>query len=336
MTDELLALARDGDEQAFRELTDPFRRQLLSHCYRILGSTQDAEDALQETMVAAWRKLEQLDHVQALRSWLHRIATNLCLNMLRAGKRRPEQVPARPTSLPEPTRVGEITWLEPYPDDLLDPPDAHALDPAVRVEAKESMSLAFVAALQVLPPRQRAALLLADVLGYRVREIAEMLDSSEESIQSAIRRARATLEERVPANARTELTLPDAHSERELITRFADAFERGDVPELVTLLTDDVLLTMPPLPIEYQGRETAANFLETVAFGGGTRTYRLIPTRANGQPAFGCYQRDRQCPIARAHGLLVLTLAGDRISVITRFLDNSLLPRFGLPRTLDD
>jgi RNA polymerase sigma-70 factor (TIGR02960 family) len=333
MVSELLARARAGDGEAFRELVEPYRRELHVHCYRMLGSVQDAEDLLQETLLAAWRGLDRFEERSSLRTWLYRIATNRCLNALRAGDRRiREQSPRVATELPEPTRWVEPTWLEPYPDALLDGLADAAPGPDARYERKESVSLAFIAAMQSLPPRQRAVLVLRDVLGFRAGEVADILGSSEDSVTSALKRARAALAGQLPAGV---AALPDSRRERELAASFAEAFERGDVDAIVALLTDDAWLRMPPLPLEYQGREATAAFLKTIAFR-GTRRYRLIPTRANGQPAYGCYLYDAHTPIARAHGLLVITVAGERISTLTRFLDNSVLAYFGLPRTLRD
>ena len=331
---QLLARARTGDGDAFAELTEPFRRELQAHCYRILGSVADAEDMLQETMMAAWRALDRFEERASLRTWLHAIATNKCLNHLRAGRSQALGTPEVP--LPEPTRSGEPLWLEPYPDALLDDlPDA-APGPEARYEARESVSLAFVAALQHLPPRQRAALVLRDVLGFRAAETAATLDCTVDAANNLLKRARATIADHLPPGGRDRAPLPGSALEQQITARFADAFERGDVRAIVALLTDDAWLTMPPLPFEYQGHDTIANFLDAVSFRHGVRRSRLVPTRANGQPAFGRYVSDAHAPVAHAHGLIVLTLAGDRISVITGFVDNSVLPRFGLPRTLPD
>jgi RNA polymerase sigma-70 factor (TIGR02960 family) len=332
--DDTLRRARTGDGQAFRELTEPYRRELQVHCYRILGSIQDAEDLLQETLLAAWRGLDGFEGRSSLRAWLYRIATNRCLNALRAGGRRPERpayVPEVP--LPEPTRRGDPSWLEPFPDVLLDELPDGALGPEARYETKESVSLAFLVGLQHLPPRQRAVLVLRDVLGFRAAEVAGMLDSSENSVNSALKRARATLATRMPDADRDRAPLPHSSRERKIVEDFSRAFESGDVDAILALLTDDVWLTMPPLPLEYQGHAATGHFLATIAMRDGRR-YRLIPTYANGQPAFGSYLVDPRTPIAHAHGLLVLTLSGDRICALTRFVDNSLLPHFGLPRTL--
>ncbi|HEX9039767.1 MAG TPA: sigma-70 family RNA polymerase sigma factor [Trebonia sp.] len=332
ITGQLLTRARSGDGDAFAELTGPFRRELQVHCYRILGSVADAEDMLQETMMAAWRRLDQFEGRASLRTWLHAIATNKCLNFLRASRSPVPRAPEVP--LPDPTRSGDPLWLEPYPDVLLgNLPDA-APGPEARYEARESVSLAFVTALQHLPPRQRAALVLRDVLGYRAAETAAMLDCTVDAANNLLKRARATIAGHLPPGARDQAPLPGSALEQQVTTLFADAFEHGDVQAIVALLTDDAWLTMPPLPFEYQGYDTIGHFYETVVFRHGTRRSRLIPTRANGQPAFGRYVRDPHAPVAHAHGLIVLTLSGDRISTITGFTDNSVLPRFGLPRTL--
>jgi RNA polymerase sigma-70 factor (TIGR02960 family) len=329
---EILDRARAGDGQAFRELTEPYRRELQVHCYRILGSIQDAEDLLQETLLAAWQGLAGFEERSSLRSWLYRIATNRCLNALRAGTRRPREAPSLEVTLPEPTRRGDPSWLEPYPDVLLDDLPDRAPGPAARYETKESVSLAFLVALQHLPPRQRAVLVLRDVLGFRAAEVATMLDTTESSVTSALKRARATLAARLPDPGRDQAPLPGSPRERRIVEDFSAAFERRDVDTILTLLTDDVWLTMPPLPLEYQGIAATGHFLRTVSMRTGRR-YRLIPTYANGQPAYGMYVIDNT-PIAHAHGLLVLTLTGDRICALTRFADNGLLPHFGLPRTL--
>ncbi len=332
MSDSALERARAGDEEAFAELVDPYRRELQLHCYRILGSLQDAEDQLQETLLAAWRGLERFEERASLRAWLYRIATNRCLNALRDRGRRPQEVPGM-VEPPEPTRRAEPMWLEPYPDVLLEGLADEAPGPEARYETRESVGLAFMAGLQHMPPRQRAALVLRDVLGFRAAEVAEMLDSSEASVKGALRRARVTLDERLPAGAGEHAALPRSHQQRDLVGRFAAAVERGDTKSVVALLTDDAWLTMPPEPYEYQGGQAIARFL------GDRETRRgghlqLVPTGANGQPAFGCYLADPQAPIARAYGLMVLTMTGDQISAITWFGERSLFPRFGLPRTI--
>jgi RNA polymerase sigma-70 factor (TIGR02960 family) len=333
--DAVLARARAGDDQAFHQLTHPYLGELQLHCYRILGSLVDAEDVLQETLLAAWRGLSQYQGRASLRAWLYRIATNRCLNALRATSRRPRPEPGLPPfTPPEPTRRGEPVWLEPYPDALLDQLPDTAAGPDARYEAQETIALAFVAAVQHLPPRQRAALLLRDVLGFRSAEVADMLEANEASVDSALQRARATMAAQLPGPGREDAPLPQSARERDLAARFAAAFTRGDIDGVVSLLTDDAWYTMPPVTLEYQGPVAIAGFLRDSRRWRGHHGYRLIATRANGQPAYGCYVLDAQAPICHAHGLIVLTLEGDQISAITRFVDNSILARFGLPRTL--
>ena len=332
MSQATLELARAGDERAFRALTDPYRRELQLHCYRILGSASDAEDAVQETMFSAWRGLDRFEQRASLRAWLYRIATNRCLNALRDNARSPRQAPGLPFEPPEPARHGEPLWLEPYPDALLDEiPDA-APGPEARYEAREAVTLAFVTGLQRLPARQRAVLVLRDVLGYRAGEVAQMLDSSEVSVNSALQRARLALDRHLPV-ARERAPLPRSRRERELVGRFADAFERADVDAVVALLTADARLTMPPEPYEYHGTVAIAGFLQD-RFRARAAGPRLVPTRANGEPAFGHYLTDARARVARAAGLLVLTLEGDRIRAITRFGKRAVVPHFGLPPTL--
>jgi RNA polymerase sigma-70 factor (TIGR02960 family) len=331
LTEARLARARAGDEDAFRELTEPHRRELQVHCYRILGSLQDAEDLVQETLLAAWRGLEAFEGRSSVRSWLYRIATNRCLDALRARSRRPREVQAM-NDPPEPTRRTDPVWLQPYPDVLLEDLPDRSPEPAARYETRESIELAFIIALQGLPPSQRAALVLRDVLGFRGAEAAEMLDMSAASVKGALQRARAALEKRLPTADRERAPQPNSARERRLVGRFADAVERGDVAGMVSLLTDDAWVTMPPQPLEYQGHDAIAALLRYNEERRGP--LRVVPTRANAQPAFGCYLPDTQTGIARAYGLMVLTLEGDRISAITWFSDNSVFPHFGLPRTL--
>jgi RNA polymerase sigma-70 factor (TIGR02960 family) len=332
VTADLLAQARSGDGDAFAQLVDPYRRELQVHCYRFLGSVQDAEDALQDTLLSAWQGLAGFEGRASVRTWLYRVATSRCLDALRAGRRRPPVSSPPPAGLepPEPTRLGELGWLEPYPDVLLEGLPDRAPGPEARYEARESISLAFITALQLLPPRQRAALILRDVLGFHAREAARILDSTEESVTSALKRARAALErhQRSPEPA----PRPGSAAERRLVDELTRAFESADVDGIVALLTEDVWLTMPPLPLEYQGRDLAARFLRATAFRPGW-TARLLPARANGQPAFGYYVRDPETGGYYTVGLMVLTLSGTRITALTRF-DPGILPRFGLPVTL--
>jgi len=331
MTEATLARARSGDEDAFRELTDPYRRELQLHIYRIVGSAHDAEDILQETLLAAWRSLPQFEARASLRAWLYRIATNRSLDALRAMRRSPGE--ARMTQFPEPTRWNEPLWLEPYPDALLEGIPDEAPGPEARYETREGIALAFVAGLQHLPPQQRAVLVLRDVLGYRAGEVAEMLGTTETAINSLLRRARAAFESRLPAAARERAPLPSSKLERELVGSFADTVENGDIEGMLALFTDDAWLTMPPLPHAYQGRDAIHAFLRGAEERRGA-PMRLVPTRANTQPAFGGYLPVPETDASRAFSLFVLTLEGDRISAITWFADSSVLPQFGLPRTL--
>jgi RNA polymerase sigma-70 factor (TIGR02960 family) len=333
MATDLIDRARDGDGQAFRELVEPYQRELSVHCYRILGSAQDAEDAMQETLLTAWRGLDGFEQRSSLRTWLYRIATTRSLNALRAASRRPPvEWSNRDVEPPEPTRLGEVAWLEPYPDLLLAELPDDAPGPQARYEAREAISLAFITALQLLPPRQRAALILRDVLGFHTSEAAEILQASEQSVASAVKRARATLADQLPPGQHeAPPPPPQSPAEQRLVARLTRAFEEGDVDGIVALLTEDAWLTMPPVALEYQGRELAARFF-TLVFRQGRR-FRLVATRANGQPAFGVYARDRHTPVLHASGLIVLTLASDRVSMITRF-DASVMPRFGLPRSM--
>ena len=325
---DLITRARAGDGDAFRALTEPHRRELQVHCYRMLGSFQDAEDALQDTLLAAWQGLEGFAGRASIRTWLYRIATNRCLNARRAAGRRPAKewnVPG--IEPPEPTRLGEIVWIEPFPDALLEGAFDVPLGPEARYEQTESISLAFVTALQALPPRQLAVLILRDVLGFRASEVAAMLDATVESVNSALKRARAGLdrrEEREPPPA------AGSPSEDALVARFVSAYEAADLDAVVALLTDDVFISMPPMPFEYEGRDAVARFCALIL--GPGRRFDLVPTRANGQPAFGAYLHAPD-GVRHGTGLIVLALAGDRICAMTRF-ESGVLPRFGLPRSL--
>ncbi|MER7248013.1 sigma-70 family RNA polymerase sigma factor [Kribbella sp. NPDC000426] len=331
MRSDLMSRAQAGDGEAFRALTEPHRRELQVHCYRMLGSFQDAEDALQDTMLAAWRGLDRFHGRASLRSWLYRIATNRCLDTLRAARRRPAKpwdIPG--TEPPAPTGLGEIHWLEPYPDALLDGAITVPLGPEARYEQTESISLAFVAALQILPPRQLAVLILRDVLGFHADEVADMLDTTVESVKSALKRARAGLQRPLPEiAAREQPPAADSAAEDAIVAKFVSAYEAADIDALVALLTDDVFMSMPPMPLEYRGRDNVARFFAFI-FGSVDR-FELVPTRANGQPAFGVY---RPTPTGtHGVGLFTITLAGDQISTMTRF-EETILPIFGLPQFL--
>ena len=339
-TADLIDRARAGDHDAFRDLVQGHSHELQVHCYRILGSLPDAEDALQETLVSAWRNLGEFGQRSSLRTWLYQIATNRCLSMLRADSRRPRIAPPLPeATLPEPTSAGDAPpWLEPYPDVLLD----HLVDqrpgPEARYETTEAISLAFITALQLLPPRQRAALVLRDVLGYHAAEAAQMLGTTQEAVNSALKRARATVDNHLAdsssAGGRGPARQPDTAAEHRLVARFTGALERADLDALIELLVTDVRLAMPPAMVEYRGIESAQRVLAAVSFRPG-RTYRVVPTRANGQPAFGLYLADPHASLYRAYCLLVITTAGDHITAITSFSTN-VMTRFGLPRTLPE
>jgi len=331
-TDDLMRRARDGDGEAFEKLTQPYGRELQVHCYRMLGSFQDAEDVLQDSLLAAWQGLGGFEERASLRTWLYRIATNRCLNARRSASRRQAKewdVPG--IEPPEPTRLGEVPWLQPYPDALLEGVGEMCAGPEARYEQTESISLAFVTALQLLPPRQLAVLVLRDVLGFHANEAAEMLDSTVESVNSALKRACASLQMKVPRGGdHRPPPLSNSPSEDEIVARFVAAYESSDLDSLVALLTDDVFVSLPPLPFEYEGREPTSRFFASIFDSG--RTFDLLPTRANGQPALGAYVRDAT-GVRHGVGLFVLTLTGDRICALTRF-ENTVLPWFGLPRSL--
>lgn len=334
MTVDLVARAQAGDGDAFGRLVDPYRRELQVYCYRVLGSLQDAEDALQDTLLSAWQGLAGFQGHASVRTWLYRVATSRCLDALRSRRRRPPtSAPLAGLDPPEPTRLGELLWLEPYPDALLEGLADRGPSPEARYEATEAISLAFVTALQLLPPRQRAAVILRDVLGFPASEAARILDTSTESVTSALKRARAALERHQrSAGQRAPAPPPNSAAERALVDRLTRAFEAADVAGIVALLTEDAWLTMPPLPLEYQGRELAAGFLSATTLRPGW-TARLLPTRANRQPAFGVYARDPQTGGFATVGLTVLTLSGTQVCAMTHF-GGGILPRFGLPATL--
>jgi RNA polymerase sigma-70 factor, ECF subfamily len=335
--EQLLSRARAGEQGAFAELTETFRHELQLHCYRIAGSLQDAEDLVQETLLAAWRGLEGFEGRASMRTWLYRIATNRCLNHLRdRGRRVPDlpPPPEPPGQPPEPTRLGDPVWLEPYPDVLLGELADQAADPDSRYAVREAVGLAFITALQRLSPLQRAVLVLRDVLAFRASEVAEMLGVTEVSVNRALQRARQSVDRAVQPGELDVAPLPHSSEERETVARFATAFEAGDVRAVVALLTDDALMTMPPEPLEYQGPAAIGRFLSTVPAAGALERFRLVPTRANGQPAFGCYLKDPRAPIAHAYGLMVLTLRGTHVAAVTGFADTGVFASFGLPRTL--
>jgi RNA polymerase sigma-70 factor, ECF subfamily len=333
--DELLAAARGGDEEAFRRIVEPHRAELHAHCYRMLGSLHDAEDALQNVMLRAWRGLRRFEGRSATRAWLYKIATNVCLDAI--GK-RPKRV--LPIDYAPPARTGddpgeplsESVWVEPYPDERLGLEDGHAA-PEARYEQREAVELAFIAALQHLPPRQRAALILREVLGFSAREVAAALDTTVASVNSALQRARKAVDERLPEQSQqaTMRSLGDERLRR-VVEDFIDAFERGDIDAILTLLAEDATFTMPPYATWYRGREAIAD--SWLMPGGPPPRLRYVPTRANGQLALATYQLDRDeggyVPIA----LDVLTLDGPRIADVTAFRLPEAFRSFGLPDTL--
>jgi RNA polymerase sigma-70 factor, ECF subfamily len=315
---DLLAAAR-GDEDAFRLLTEPYRGALHLHCYRMLGSVHDADDALQETLLRVWRSLDRYEPRAPFGAWLHRIATNVCLTML-AGRRRRPEVPV--------AEMGEEAWnerllhLEPYPDRLLD-----------ELERRETVELAFVTAAQLLPPKQRAVLILRDVLGWSARETAEALDDSVAAVNSALQRARAGL-----ARARS-LGAPShapgrAGDEQALLRRFMSAWDAVDVDGLVRLLAHDAIMAMPPEPFFARGAEAIGAFFRTVPLGGRLDRIRLLPTAANRQPALAAYTWDEEAGEHRAYGVMVFSLEGESVAGIVGFADAALFERFGLPTGL--
>jgi RNA polymerase sigma-70 factor (ECF subfamily) len=296
-------------EDSFRSLTEPYVRELHLHCYRMLGSLHDAEDALQETLLRAWRHYGSLEGRGSVRALLYRIATNVCLT---AAAR------------------AQSSRLAPYPDGLLDELPSEEAGPAARYDLRESVQLAFLAAVQHLPARQRAVLLLHDVLGWSAREVAELLDSTTAAVNSALQRARSTLERR-----RTDRQSPPRDVERRPVRRYVEAWDAVDIEGLVALLREDAVLTMPPFPMRYVGRTAIAEFFATVPAGGALDQIRLVEIRANRQPAVAAYVFDPEGRAHRAYGVMVLTLDGDAIATITGFSDPSVFPVFGLPLELE-
>jgi RNA polymerase sigma-70 factor, ECF subfamily len=326
---DTLKAAQAGDEAAFERLVASHRRELYAHCYRMLGSAADAEDALQDALLRAWRALPRFEGRSSVRSWLYRIATNACL---RALERRPPRAlpidygPAADPHDPVPAPLVESVWVEPIPDDQL-PIDAG-------YEQREAVELAFIAALQHLPARQRAVLILRDVLGFSAREVAEALDTTPVSIDSALQRAHKAVDERVPARSQ-QATLRALGDEelRATVDRFAAAWERADVDAVKAMLAEDAIFAMPPHPVWFSGRDAIADFLALRPLRRGWHE-RVLPTRANGQLAFGHYALDDGR--FAAHALSVLTLRGHEIAEMTVFLTPEPFARFGLPESLDD
>jgi RNA polymerase sigma-70 factor, ECF subfamily len=329
----LLEAARGGDEDAFRRLVEPHLRELNAHCYRMLGSIYDAEDVLQETLLRAWRGLPRFDGKSSLRAWLYRIATNTCLNLI---ERRPKRV--RPTDygpaadpdddLGEP--LVEPVWVEPFPDEGLGTEDALA-SPEARYEVREGVELAFVAALQHLPARQRAVLILREVLGFSADEVAEALETTPAAVYSALQRAHKAVEERLPEQSQQE-TLRALGDEdlRKIVDGYVDAWERNDVEAVAAMLAEDATLAMPPIPTWFRGREAVSAFLARGPLAGG-QSWRIVPSHANGQLAFGHYLLDEEGGAHVAHHVVVITLEGSRVGEMTAFMLPDVLPYFGLP-----
>ena len=325
----LLEAARGGDQGAYGRLLEPYRAQLHAHCYRMLGSVHDAEDALQEASLRAWRGLARFEGRSSLRSWLYTIATNTCLNQIAARPKRvlpidygPAYDPHRPPGEP----VIESVWVEPYPDEMVGLEDGLAA-PEATYEQREAVELAFIAALQHLPPNQRAVLILREVLGFSAKEVAEALDTTVASVNSALQRARAAVEERVPAQSQqaTLRTLGD-DALRDLVTRYVDAWERNDVEAFAAMLAEDATFAMPPLASWYQGREGIAIWATNSPMSGAWR-WRTIFTHANGQPALGFYAWDEDAQTHMPFALNVLSLRGDQVSDVVAFIARSAEPR---------
>jgi RNA polymerase sigma-70 factor (ECF subfamily) len=332
---ELLRAARDGDRDAFGRLVEPFRRELQAHCYRMLGSHGDAEDALQETLLRAWRALPRFEERSSLRSWLYRIATNACLRTIERSPKRLLPIDYAPAADPHDglaEAVNEPVWIEPYPDaDLglegLAGPDA-------RYEQREAVELAFIAALQHLPARQRAVLILRDVLGFSAREAAHVLQTTPVSVDSALQRAHKTVDERLPSQTQQEtLRLIGNDELSQLVERYIAAWERNDIDAVVAMLAEDARLVMPPLPTWVSGRNQVAAFLRTYTFSGAKR-WRMVPTSANGQPAFATYSWDEQTAAYMPHSLSVLTLREGKVEEITAFMTPDPFPHFNLPASI--
>jgi RNA polymerase sigma-70 factor, ECF subfamily len=308
------------------EAIEQHRKDLHAHCYRMLGSVHDAEDALQEAMLRAWRGLARFEGRSSLRTWLYTITTNTCLSAIARRPARALPIDYGPAA--DPHDLGSELWIEPYPDDQLGL-GTGLTAPEASYERRESVELAFVAALQHLAPRPRAVLMLREVLGFSAREVAEALDTTVASVNSALQRARRTVEERMPPMSQ-QATLRALGDERmrAVVEDYTDALERGDVDAVLTMLTEDATWSMPPLPEWYAGHEAITGFLE---HGPMRRRWRHLATHANGQLAVGCYMWDDDAGTYAAQVIDVLTLRGDRIEAITAFVDAELFASFGLP-----
>lgn len=338
-----LGAARRGDERAFQQLVERHRAELLAHCYRMLGSIHDAEDALQDALLRAWRAIGRFEGRSSVRSWLYRIATNTCLDLIAKRPRRTTPLEYGPAgdAAPGPgVPLSESVWIEPFPEDdpLALPAGAGA--PQARVEQRESVELAFVAAMQHLPARQRAVLILREVLGFSAKEVADSLETTVPSVNSALQRARRTVDDKLPEQSQQE-TLRALGDERlrGVVEGYVDAWERGDVEAVVAMLAQDAVLTMPPMATWYRDEQIVV-FLREWAFNGrvydslGRRRVKVVPTTANGQLAFGTYSWVEEKGAHLPTVLQVLTLRGDRIREITGFVAPRLFTRFGLPASL--
>ncbi|MQA80418.1 MAG: sigma-70 family RNA polymerase sigma factor [Streptosporangiales bacterium] len=334
IADPDLNRARDGDDAAFTRLVEPLRRELHAHCYRMLGSTHDADDALQDALLRAWRGLARFEGRSSLRSWLYTVATRTCLDSVESRGRRALPVDLGPSSdraVVGDAPLADVAWLGPYPDAGL---AAGPAGPAARYEQREAVEVAFVAALQHLPGNQRAALLLFEVLGLSVAEIATMMDTSTASVNSALQRARAIVAAKVPERTqqRALREIDDARL-REIVAGYAAALEHGDADALVALLTEDVTWSMPPMPHWYHGLEAVTDFAVRVPLT-GCGSWRHLPTGANGQPAVGFYLWDDDAGAHLAWSITVLTLRGERIAEVTTFIGADQFAHFGLPASL--
>lgn len=328
-----LAAARSGDSDAFSSLAEPYRLELLTYCYRMLGSLEDAEDQVQETFLRAWRRLETYEGRASFRAWLYKIATNVCLDALEHHPKRilsPEFAAPLDPSDPLPLPRNEPVWIEPFPEDLLAPTSSN---PETRYDAYESISLAFLAALQVLPPRQRNVLILKDVLDWSMAEIADALGTTLASVTSLMHRARATMKQRNTGGKQDALRMrmPDDQT-RELLDRYVRAWESADIEGIVSLLKDDALFPMPPFPVHIQGKPAIQAFIiRTILSGEQQNPWKLIPIRANGQPGFAFYQIDELTRTYRPFALQILTLENGLISEAATFGFPSLFRFFDLP-----
>jgi RNA polymerase sigma-70 factor, ECF subfamily len=335
--EQLLEAARQGDESAFSQLIGLHRAALHAHCYRMLGSVQDAEDALQEALLNAWRALPRFEGRSSLKSWLYRIATNACLKTIGRRPRRVLPIDYAPAADPHDPLAAppvESVWIEPYPDTRIELEDRLA-SPHARYEQRESVELAFIAALQHIPARQRAVLILRDVLAFSAREVAETLEMTPAAVDTALQRAHKTVDERLPAHSQQN-TLRSIGDERqrELVDGFVDAWQRADVDAVVAMLAHDATIAMPPQPTWYRGRDAVASFLRAVAFAPGMR-WRLLPVTANGQLAFGEYRWNETTKRFGGRAVMVLTIADELVADITAFGSPELFPQFGLPEQLE-